>query len=311
MPLSPILETLASRCGRTWPTMAKAAGDAPQERLKLTRKIVEAGLAPADASVVVFGSLARGEWTQGSDLDWTLLVDGPTQAQHAEVARAIVEIVAGQNREPGSTGVFGGLTFSHDLVHFIGGEDDTNTNTTRRILLLLESNGLTDDHVRTRVVKALLARYVQEDVNYHEPSRFLVPRFLLNDYVRYWRTMCVDSAQKRKEKVDKWALRNIKLRLSRKLIFTTGLWACLSCHLHPSEALQEARSANDKAGVSVSMIAMLERFSQISPLETLADAFMKYDATEAATRSFDAYEEFLTILDDTSLERAAQETEGV
>ncbi|HEV2991737.1 MAG TPA: nucleotidyltransferase domain-containing protein [Candidatus Angelobacter sp.] len=28
------------------------------------------------ASLVVFGSLARGEWTTGSDLDWTYLVDG-------------------------------------------------------------------------------------------------------------------------------------------------------------------------------------------------------------------------------------------
>ena len=32
--------------------------------------------ASEDTSLVVFGSLARGEWTSKSDLDWTYLIDG-------------------------------------------------------------------------------------------------------------------------------------------------------------------------------------------------------------------------------------------
>ena len=34
------------------------------------------GYTSEDTSLVVFGSLARGEWTSGSDLDWTYLIDG-------------------------------------------------------------------------------------------------------------------------------------------------------------------------------------------------------------------------------------------
>lgn len=34
------------------------------------------GYTSEDTSLVVFGSLARGEWTSKSDLDWTFLIDG-------------------------------------------------------------------------------------------------------------------------------------------------------------------------------------------------------------------------------------------
>lgn len=293
-----LLMELSNACGAGWPTSAGAAAAAQEKRSTLATRLSDAGLVPVDTSVVVFGSLARGEWTAGSDLDWTLLVDGQVDSGHAEIARRIGMTVAAGEKQPGPTGVFGGLTFSHDVVHCIGGDDDSNTNTTRRILLLLESQSLQQNPVRDRVLSSLLARYVGEDLLYHEPDRFLVPRFLLNDYVRYWRTMAVDSAQKRRDRVKKWALRNIKLRLSRKLIFVAGLWACLSCRLHPSEDLRVSRAKKDRDGVSADTTAFLLNFSQRSPLETLADAFLKYEAWDAARTSFGAYEDFLTILDD-------------
>lgn len=296
--LRPAIRELSARCGKEWPTMAAAAAAAPSECTRLAERLTADSLVPADTAVVVFGSLARGEWTTGSDLDWTLFVDGQVLSEHAQVARAIAAAFAEDHKAPGPTGVFGGLTFSHDLVHFIGGDNDSNTNTTRRILLLLESKSLTDDAVRARVLRALLARYIGEDLLYHEPSRFLVPRFLLNDYVRYWRTMAVDSAQKRRDRVDKWALRNVKLRLSRKLIFVAGLWACLSCDLDPSAELRESRAKNDRGAVSADMTTFLLRYSMQSPLETLAEVFLKYEAWSAATESFDAYEDFLGILSD-------------
>jgi hypothetical protein len=301
-----LIDELSKRCGAPWPTMVKAQAAASTERARLAKLLTDPGLVPADTSVVVFGSLARGEWTMGSDLDWTLLVDGQVVSAHAEVAREIAKVFAG-NRPPGPTGVFGGLTFSHDIVHFIGGNDDSNRNTTRRILLLLESASLDGDAVRDRVLRALLARYVGEDLLFHEPHRFRVPRFLLNDYVRYWRTMAVDSAQKRRDRTDKWALRNVKLRMSRKLIFLAGLWACLSCDLFPSAALEVSRDGKDREGTGSDMTTLLLQFSQRSPLETVAEAFLKYQAWAAAQETFDAYEAFLGILDDPDRRRHLEE----
>lgn len=298
--LAPAIERLAQLCGATWPTITRSAIAALKQRSALAADVTQAGLVPVpvDTSIIVFGSLARGEWTRGSDLDWAFLVDGQVDVEHAAIAHQIAEVVAGEGRQPGPTGVFGGLTFGHDLVHFIGGDDDSNTNTTRRILLLLESRSLIDDRVRVRVLRALLSRYVGEDLLYHAPERFLVPRFLLNDYVRYWRTMTVDSAQKRRDRMTKWALRNIKLRLSRKLIFATGLWACLSCRLHPSAELKQAREKNDRPGVATEMASFLLEFSQRTPLENLAEAYSFYGAGEGAKLAFDAYEAFLRLLDE-------------
>ena len=151
------LETLASQCGRTWPMITKANADAIAVRQELRDQVSAASLTPADTSLVVFGSLARGEWTQKSDLDWALMVDGEVDGGHADVARQIAELFVRLGyHKPGPTGVFGGLVFSHDIVHVIGGEEDSNANTTRRILLLLESTSLGEDKVRSRVIKALL-----------------------------------------------------------------------------------------------------------------------------------------------------------
>lgn len=276
----------------------KAATAAEIKRAEIASSLTKGGLVPSDTSIVVFGSLARAEWTGGSDLDWTLLVDGPVVANHAEVAARIKASMAASGNSPGPTGTFGGLTFSHDLVHLIGGEDDTNINITRRLLLLLESTSLAGAEVRERVLRALLARYIGEDLGFHAPDRFMVPRFLLNDYVRYWRTMAVDSAQKRRDRVDKWALRNIKLRLSRKLLFAAGLWACLSCRLRPSAELESSRDRRDRAGVAADMMKLLLNHAERPPLETLAQAFVSFQAWDAAVTAFDAYERFLVLLDD-------------
>jgi hypothetical protein len=116
-------------------------------------------------------------------------------------------------KEPGRTGIFGNLIFSHELVHQIGGENDPNSNITRRLLLLLESRTIGSTDAYNRVVRVILERYFDQDTNLFnvDKTHFRVPRFLLNDIVRFWRTMAVDFAGKQRERGGEgWALRNIK-----------------------------------------------------------------------------------------------------
>src|SRR5271165_4354400 len=130
---NPIL-TLQSHLGEEWEAIQKAYAKTLEVNTTLNR--ILDGLSSTDAAIVVFGSLARYEWTQ-SDVDWTLLIDGQAVPEHLGSAQKVAsQLEAARFAKPGKSGIFGSMTFSHDLVQKIGGREDTNENTTRRVLLI-------------------------------------------------------------------------------------------------------------------------------------------------------------------------------
>lgn len=293
------VEELRERLCCDWPNLKAARDLAISKRNELEGKLE--AFQSADTSIVVFGSLARDEFTSGSDMDWTLLVDGIADPGHLKAAQGITRRLQEIGVEaPGREGTFGRLAFSHDIIHQIGGQDDTNVNTTRRILLLLESKPIGRTDAYERVVSNVLDRYLTEDWGlWHGSSRYKVPRFLLNDFARYWRTMAVDFAYKQRERSNEgWALRKTKLRLSRKLIFVTGLLACFSCH----RGLSESERANIYDGRNTQGVtARLRKLFKQTPLEILASTLLDYEQFYPSARKlFDAYDTFLGILGDES-----------
>ena len=130
-------------------------------------------------------------------------------------------------------------------------------------------------------------------------ERCASPAFLLNDLTRYWRTVTVDFVyNQRAENDKKWALRNAKLRMSRKLIFAAGLLHCFYCHL--DAAANHAREELNRPEGDVSALTdYLEHQLSRTPLELVAQTCLERKVRPATTRAiFDNYDHFLAILDD-------------
>ncbi|WP_437637393.1 nucleotidyltransferase domain-containing protein [Sorangium sp. So ce854] len=288
------IERIAEKAGTSWPSIEAAARHSAETRARLAALLREQ--IPCDTSAVVFGSLARGEYTSGSDLDWTLLIDGQADEGHFSQVQAITKILReAKFHEPGPTGVFGNVAFSHPILHQIGGQEDTNKNTTQRILLLLESLAIGKPDAHERVLRLVLSRYVEDDRGLHYGSkREIIPMFLLNDIVRYWRTVAVDFVYKQRERSSGWALRNAKLRMSRKLIFVSGLITCFGFELFGKD---RAAWAGEGGTSTPALVRFLRERIRVTPLESLAEVLLRPSiSAETARALFDSYDAFLALL---------------
>lgn len=314
----PTVAKLAAEYGADWPNYARSAATTVQNERILQEVLFNAAphgrLLDQDSSLVLCGSFARYEMVEGSDCDWTLLINGVVSNRHSETARVIDQALktTGKTRglkDPGTSGTFGNLSFSHDLVHRIGGGSDSNENLTRRMLMLLESRPLNLSEadaagsVWASVMRCILERYFEEDVHFR-PDQRPVPRFLLNDLSRYWRTITVDYAAKHREQDGKkWAVRNAKLRFSRKLLFAAGLAFCFSCHLSPPETSQVGLFGQYPGDNSLPFIESAMGFARTPPLEYLAafvNAFVKEPdkRKSVAENVFGSYNAWLGLLGD-------------
>jgi hypothetical protein len=187
------------------------------------------------------------------------------------------------------------MSSSHELVHYIGGVEDTNHNITRRILLLIESLSLSDHVTHERVIRAILERYIVGDPPATTPAKFHVPLFLLNDIVRLWRTMTVDYATKKWQRSSAgWALRNTKLRMSRKLLFVKGMLLCFLCDEH----FAGAPTAAEPELVQADLLRICFDLSRRPPVELLAETLLKYADAKTGKLIMGAYDRFLAMLND-------------
>jgi hypothetical protein len=269
------LEQLTAASGRNFPNLY-AARELTARRLAERRASLAELPHDEDVSLVLMGSWGRSEVTSGSDDDFMLLVQGDARM---DVRPSLAEVKTVLDRAPGDQGIFGEPVSSRRIIEKIGLEDDSNSNLSRRMLFLLESCYATREDIYDLVREELLDRYLDQSVKHYRP-----PRFLLNDVVRYWRTMCVDFAGKERAGPEKWGLRNAKLRTARKVLFAGGLLPVFQC----------ATLRADE------MPAFLRASLAMPPVDRIAAAFLQHDAPDPGGRALGAYDDFLGLLDDES-----------
>jgi hypothetical protein len=277
------LERLQQQTGQPFAALL-AARERTARRLAQRAALLDGLAVDPDATIVLMGSWGRHELTAGSDDDYMVLVRGVGRAPGTEPSRPSVADVAARFArdadgfsEPGRTGVFAGVVCSADLLR-VGLDDDTNTNLTRRMLLVLESVAACHPQVLAGVRRDVIHDYLSDALKDRRP-----PRFLLNDLVRYWRTIGVDFVAKDRERGGRgWGLRNAKLRTSRKLLFASGLLPVLRCHEHDARAIAP----------------FLEAQFAMPPADRIADAFLQCDAAPAGAATLRAYDAFLALVDD-------------
>jgi hypothetical protein len=277
------LERLQEQTGRAFPALLDARARTAR-RLAERAALLDGVRVEANATIALMGSWGRHELTRSSDDDYVVLVRGfapgdgwgPEQAMAAQVAERFARDPGGFSA-PGRQGVFAEVVYSAELLR-VGLDDDTNTNLTRRMLLVLESVAACHPDVLAGVRRDVIHDYLRDGLRDARP-----PRFLLNDLVRYWRTIGVDFVAKdRERRGEGWGLRSAKLRTSRKLLFASGLLPVLRCHALRAEAIGPF---------------LAEQFA-LPPTDRVADAFLHCGDADDGAGALGAYDAFLALLDD-------------
>lgn len=180
--------------------------------------------------IYVTGSYGRLEAHEQSDLDLFFLHDGTRAANgiprldKALLDAGLIGAAAKLGFPPFSNdGEYLNVHYLGDLLAEMGGrEDDSQNYFTARMLLLLESRPVFNGGEYKRATEAVVRSYCRDIYDSDKDFRNAV--FLLNDILRYWRTMCVNYEYRRNERRpdivrrNKDRLRNLKLKFSRMML---------------------------------------------------------------------------------------------
>jgi hypothetical protein len=207
---------------------------------RLQGKLTELGADSHQACVYATGSVARGEASPSSDLD-LFIVDTADQ-QRGELPLSNIDsalLRADLIRAGTSLGLppFSGdgiYLEVHTLADLIGNTgnrlDDYTNSFTARLLLMLESNPILNEEAHRKAREAVVGSYWRD---YRGKNENFLPVFLVNDIMRYWKTLCLNYEGERNSgtpsgyDAERWRNRNrlkdVKLKFSRMWICHTAI----------------------------------------------------------------------------------------
>lgn len=225
-----------------------------------------------DLCIYATGSLARKEATIHSDLDAFFLLSGAEKDKPLGRIRDVRILNAVLNAQEAvgfpdfsNDGAYLKFLYIDDLVNWIGHrEDDYKNSFTARILLLSESTHLYNPSRYLEFKNKIIDKYFQD---FHDHSRNFRPIFLLNDILRFWRTLCLNYENARHWRQDDDEIRRAKGHLDNLKLKFSRLNICYSfiCHL-----LHQGGCLSKDAVRRTSDLTPLERLSEIADADSEA-----------------------------------------
>lgn len=236
-------------------------------------------------TIVTTGSFGREEASEESDLDVFIFCENAATKEKILEKKVEIEEVINRfiSKQVGDTGTFGAdaISIFDDILKNIGGSNDSNETLTRRMLFLLEGKSIYNKEVFNQYRNILITKYVEAT-----SDGVGIDKFILNDIIRYYRTITTDFQYKVEQDGKSWGLRNIKLRFSRKLLYYAGVLtvAAVSNSSNRSCRVEEISRLLD--------IPVLRRIYHITDIHNQKDG----EETVSVDSIFKQYDHFLEII---------------
>lgn len=189
-------------------------------KIKLLRNRME-GKFSKNITIFVVGSLGREEVGEKSDLDLFIISTEEISNLEKYKTFALLMEIAEELGFPefSNDGQYLTIHTLDDLKKFTGSPfDDSQNLFTARMLMLLEGKVLFNEKLFKKVLSQIVAHYLRDK----KGNKDFKPYFLLNDILRYWRTLCLNYEVIRQDKDRPWRKKNVNLKYSRLVtVFST------------------------------------------------------------------------------------------
>lgn len=208
----------------------------------IAESLKKAKLPPIVRTAAVAGSLGRMEAAEGvSDCDLLVVLEDGIDANSADAATAYDAVWKALEslklEKPKKTGTFSRPTTEQQLCDKknVGAADEDMRIFAKRLLLLLETQPVYKPNAYEELVHAVVDSYAERYVG-EDPRKEW--GFLINDLIRYFRSLCVNYQWDFSNEHGKWPLRNAKLRHSRLIMYGGLLMLLGECSLEREDKVK-------------------------------------------------------------------------
>ena len=221
------------------------------------------------AFVYCGGSLGRGDVGAKSDLDLLVVTTNPKKElkRLTEVRLLAHAIEVNEKLQYGPFSNDGKYlkVYSQDaMLGALGASHDDSENLfTARMLLLLESRCVCGEQAYTESLERIIRHYFRD----RRGKRSFRPLFLLNDLLRYWRTLCLNYELIRDIQGRPWRKKNINLKFSRMLTVFGTIFPLVASKMDSEDAVSKlvALSPHERFALGLDRLndkSLLPRYAQ-------------------------------------------------